>query len=176
MILPIILAVLINLNEPLVMFDFTTEASLRYWQVVDDGVMGGRSDGRFGLTEDGYGIFFGEVSLANNGGFSSVRYAPGTLDVRGRQALVIRLKGDGKKYQLRLKRRRDDYHSYITTVTTSGEWQEITVPLKEMYPSFRGYRVDLPNFKAEQIEEFAILIGNKKAEAFELLIDSIAFQ
>lgn len=45
-----------------------------------------------------------------------------------------------------------------------------------MYPSFRGYKIDAANFNGEQMEEIAILIGNKKAEQFTLLIDSISLQ
>jgi hypothetical protein len=54
---------------------------------------------------------------------------------------------------------------------TSGEWQEIKIPLKEMYPSFRGRRLNQPNFSTHYMEEIAFLIGNKKEENFELLID-----
>lgn len=172
----VLVSLVLLINEPLVMFNFDKDASLRYWRVVDDGVMGGRSNGQFGITEDGYGIFSGTVSLENNGGFSSVRYAAGSIDVSDKQAMVIRLKGDGKDYQLRIKRSRYDYHSYVKIVSTSGDWQTITIPLNEMYPRFRGYRVDLPNFEANTVEEFAILIGNKKAESFKLLIDSIRFE
>jgi hypothetical protein len=42
-----------------------------------------------------------------------------------------------------------------------------------LYPSFRGQTLDLPNFKGDFLEEIVFLIGNKKNESFELLIDSI---
>ena len=45
-----------------------------------------------------------------------------------------------------------------------------------MYASFRGYRLDIPNFKGQQMEEIAFLIGNKKEESFKLLIDSIILE
>jgi hypothetical protein len=56
---------------------------------------------------------------------------------------------------------------------TSGEWQEIEISLQEMYPSFRGRILDIPNFANEYIEELNILIGNKKKEKFKLLLDKI---
>jgi hypothetical protein len=34
-----------------------------------------------------------------------------------------------------------------------GDWQEIEVSLKDMYPSFRGRKLDLPNFSKNHIEE-----------------------
>ena len=38
----------------------------------------------------------------------------------------------------------------------------------------RGYKVDIPNFEGNEMEEIAFLIGNKKEESFKLLIDSIS--
>mgnify|MGYP001300270260 CR=1 FL=1 len=54
--------------------NFTNSSDVSGWMVVDDIVMGGRSSGLFRLDKDGHGVFTGEVSLENNGGFSSVRY------------------------------------------------------------------------------------------------------
>jgi len=45
-----------------------------------------------------------------------------------------------------------------------------------MYPAFRGNTLDIPNFPAENLEEIAFLIGNKKAENFALMIDSISLE
>ncbi len=42
------------------------------WDAVNDGVMGGRSSGK-PVVESGELVFRGELSLANNGGFASVR-------------------------------------------------------------------------------------------------------
>jgi hypothetical protein len=45
-----------------------------------------------------------------------------------------------------------------------------------MYPSFRGRKLDAPNFSHDSIEEIVFLIGNKKNERFELIIDKIALK
>jgi hypothetical protein len=42
-----------------------------------------------------------------------------------------------------------------------------------MYPSFRGRKLDQPNFSDDYIEEITFLIGNKKEEDFQLLIAKI---
>ena len=42
-----------------------------------------------------------------------------------------------------------------------------------MYPTFRGKKLDMPNYDADGIEEIGFLIANKKAEHFKLEIDSI---
>ena len=58
----------------MILFDFNIKSDISNWKVVDDVVMGGRSNGNFELNKNGYGVFSGNVSLENNGGFSSLRY------------------------------------------------------------------------------------------------------
>lgn len=168
------LALLLILNfMTTTIYDFDTNRPAKDWRVVDDVVMGGRSEGHFELNSKGHGHFYGQVSLENNGGFSSIRHSLETTSVEENSKLVIRLKGDGKRFQFRFKAKAGDYYSYIQYFETSGEWQEISLPLHEFYPSFRGRKLDLPNFDQSQIEELAFLIANKKAEPFSLLIDKI---
>ena len=71
------------------------------WIAVNDGVMGGRSSGGPTVV-DGMLSFRGELSLANNGGFSSVRSVDRTFDLSDVVAVVLRVRGDGRRYQLRL--------------------------------------------------------------------------
>jgi NADH dehydrogenase [ubiquinone] 1 alpha subcomplex assembly factor 1 len=159
--------------DTLTLFDFEKNTDIQNWRIVDDVVMGGRSSGSFSLSPEGYGVFEGCISLENNGGFSSVHYGFEKRQIKGYSKVIIRLKGDGKSYQLRIKEDADTYYSYIAPFATSGEWQEIEISLAEMYPSFRGRKLDLPNFSHSTIEELTFLIGNKKPEAFKLLIDTI---
>ncbi|MCC8359772.1 CIA30 family protein [Salinimicrobium sediminilitoris] len=154
-------------------FDFNKESNIREWVIVDDVVMGGRSSGEISLNEDGHGVFEGEVSLENNGGFSSVRYRTGRIAVKDHSKVVVRLKGDGKEYQFRIKGDTGDEYSYVVPFSTSGKWEEIEIELKDMYPTFRGRKLDMPNFSNDHFEEIAFLIGNKKKEKFKLVIDRI---
>jgi len=154
-------------------FDFNQKSDLNNWVVIDDVVMGGKSSGSFGLSPEGYGVFKGSISLDNNGGFSSVRYKFERKLIKDFNNIILKIKGDSKKYQFRIKSNSGDYYSYISTFSTNGDWQEIKIPLKNMYPSFRGRKLDKPNFSGDYIEEIAFLIGNKKEEKFQLLIDKI---
>ena len=163
----------LTVGEPILIFDFDNSSSLRSWLVIDDGVMGGRSEGNLLMTEDGHAMYYGDVSLENNGGFSSLRHRFSTRELQGQKQLYIRLKGDGKKYQVRLKTDQRDYYSYINYFETTGEWQEVIIDLNSLYPSFRGRRLRGQNYPAEYLSEIGFLIGNKKAESFELLIDKI---
>ena len=159
-----------------VIFDFNKSSDIQDWIVLDDVVMGGESSGTFKLNDDGFGVFEGSISLDNNGGFSSVRYRFQKTMIKEYTTIIIKLRGDGKKYQFRIKSNSGDYYSYIAPFLTSGDWQEIEIPLKDMYPSFRGRRLDQPNFSKDYIEEITFLIGNKKKENFKLLIDKIALK
>ena len=162
------------MTEGTVLVDFTNEKSLRNWRVVDDVVMGGRSNGRLALDDNGYAVFSGKVSLENNGGFSSVRYTPDEYDVSTYNSIRLKVKGDGKRYQFRIKTDIYDYHSYIHYFDTTGDWQEIELPFSEFYPAFRGRRLNMPNYPGNTISEISILVGNKVAETFQIEIAQIS--
>lgn len=154
-------------------YNFTLDSNANDWYILDDVVMGGRSNGKFKINEDGYGMFYGHVSLENNGGFSSVRHQFKTKDVSGYSKIKLHIKGDGKTYQFRLKTNSNDYASYIYEFETNKDWMIIEIPFLEMYPSFRGRRLNQPNYQGKSLSEIAFLIGNKKSEDFQLMIDRI---
>jgi hypothetical protein len=155
------------------LFDFTKESDIVNWKIVDDGVMGGLSSSTFFVDKAGNGIFKGSVSLENNGGFCSVRYFFKPTTLKNQKTFSIRLKGDGKKYQFRVKSKVSDYYSYIYEFQTTSEWQTVEIPITEMYASFRGRTLNLPNYDGASLEEIAFLIGNKQNENFQLIIDTI---
>ena len=159
--------------NPILLFDFTVSSELSNWQVINDGVMGGTSRSKFYLNSEGHGCFDGTVSLENNGGFCSVRYAFDRIALDTNKIFCLRIKGDGKDYQFRVKTKKSDAHSYIYPFRTSGQWQNIEIPASAFYPSFRGRKLDIPNYDGSNLEEIAFLIGNKKEENFQLLIDRI---
>ena len=135
--------------------------------------MGGRSQGNFSVNSEGFGVFEGYVTTENNGGFSSLRYNFDGIKTSGFESVVLKLRGDGKSYQFRLKGSDTQRHSYIYTFTTTGLEQDIIIPLKDFSPRFRGRQLILPNFDADKIEQIAFLIGNKTNERFYLAIESI---
>ena len=157
-------------------FDFQADTSLKDWYVINDGVMGGRSTGSLRLDAEGHGLFSGKISLENNGGFSSIRYDCGPKDLSGYHFITLKVKGDGQRYQLRVKANRNDCVVYFSYFETTGEWQLLKLPLDSMYPVFRGRRLDMPDFSGNIMEEIGILIGNKEARSFELRIDAISLE
>lgn len=161
-------------EQPISIFNKTS--NLKNWTIVDDAVMGGKSSGHFKLNEDGMGMFYGRVSLDNNGGFSSIQYRGDSIDTQGYKEIVLRIKGDGKRYQFRVKANLDDNHSYVSYFTTTGEWQTLIVKLKDLFPRFRGRNLSIPKFSGDAIEELGFLVANKKTEEFTLLIEHIGLQ
>ena len=158
------------------LFDFNTNSNIDNWKIVDDVVMGGRSNGSFYINSSGHGEFSGTISLKNNGGFSMVQYGFDTKKVDVFTKVLIRLKGDGKKYQFRIKTSESDDYSYVAPFETSGNWETVIIPFNSMYPAYRGRKLDAENYPGNQMEMIAFLIGNKKAESFILEIDTIVLE
>ena len=157
-------------------FEFNKTSDITPWKNADDIVMGGKSSGTFYLNEEGKGVFKGYVSLENNGGFSSLKYQFEKISTKGFSKIRLKVKGDGKRYQFRIKQNTLDKHAYISYFNTTKKWEIIEFTLSNMYATFRGKKLDIPNYTADGIEEIGFLIANKKAEHFKLEIDSITLK
>ncbi len=157
-------------------YNFSPQTNLKDWNVVNDGVMGGVSKSKLVITDEGYGQFSGQVSLANNGGFASLQHNKKIVLAENKQVIVLRIKGDKKSYEFRLKGNSSQYESYVQKFDTNGEWQTIKLLLNNFYPQFRGRKLNLPNFNFDQITQMSFLIANKQEEDFSLLIDWIGLE
>jgi NADH dehydrogenase [ubiquinone] 1 alpha subcomplex assembly factor 1 len=156
-----------------IVFDFHKDADLSKWIIVNDGVMGGLSNSSLQLDKDGNGVFKGHVTTKNYGGFASIRNNFDKISIKKYTSIKIKVKSQPTTYQLRLKVNSSDYYAYITTFKTTGNWDEIEIPLNTLYPSYRGRKLDMGNLSSDYIEEVSFLIGNNKEEDFILLIDRI---
>ena len=154
-------------------FNSEKNSNVSGWRIINDGVMGGNSKGAFYLNEERVGVFKGTVSTKNNGGFTLLRNRISKIKTTEFKKVILNIKGDGKRYQFRLKSNKNDQHSFITYFETTEDWQQIEILLTEMTPNFRGQKLDLPNYNGAQIEEIGFLVGNKKNENFKLQIKSI---
>ena len=99
-----------SIKSEVIMEDFDTNDLLN-WNIVNDTVMGGASQATLELTNDKYANFSGFLSLENNGGFSSIRayYPPDLTNVK---SIVLRIKGDGRKYNFRIRGNSFSWASY----------------------------------------------------------------
>jgi hypothetical protein len=157
-------------------YKFTTSTKVNEWRIVNDGVMGGISKSSLILNDFGNGQFMGHVSLANNGGFASIQLNKTIQLADEIKFVLLRIKGDGKSYEFRLKSQISQSESYVHQFTTTGEWEIIKLPMSEFYPQFFGRKLNKPNFNFKSIEQLSFLIANKQEEDFSLLIDWIGLE
>ena len=158
------------------LFDFTGADAAKQWQAVNDGVMGGVSEGKFKITEAKTMEFFGTLSLANNGGFASVRSKAKKLDLEKGDTLVARVRGDGREYTLNLypNRSRAAFSYRATVQTKKDEWIEVKVPLDEFDATSFGRVVrEAGAVKPEEVSSVGFLLGDKKAGPFKMEIEWI---
>ncbi|MFY0990594.1 CIA30 family protein [Halomonas sp. C05BenzN] len=152
------------------LIDFQDPGEASRWRAINDGVMGGISRG--GLhVEDGIGVFSGETSLANNGGFASVRRDPEAFDLGLEAGLALHVRGDGRAYQLRL------YTDQLpqgaawraSFQPSAGEWQRVTLPWHDFEAVFRGRLLEgIPPIDPSGIDQVGLMIVDKAAGAFRL--------
>lgn len=158
------------------LFDFQTSAETDNWLIVNDGVMGGLSESKFILSDSNSAVFKGIISLENNGGFSSTRTKPRDYDLADFDGILLRVKGDGKKYQFRIRSEdRFDGMAYRYHFNTEkNKWLTISVPFEECVPVFRGRILnDVEPIDPKRIQQIGFLISDKQAGAFKLEIDWI---
>ena len=157
-------------------FDFDKTIDREQWRPINDTVMGGISESRLQLTKDGNALFTGNVSLENYGGFASLQSKPSNYDFSGYEGILIRVKGDGKRYKFSIKNNTflDSPRYQATFNTEGGVWTTIRIPFHTMVPTFRGTvltnesTVDITNVKS-----FGLLIADKQEGSFRLEIDWI---
>lgn len=159
-----------------VLFDFKSATQLERWRIVNDGVMGGLSQSKFTNSGKQTAIFQGTVSLENNGGFTSTRTLSYDYNLEDYAGIQLRVKGDGKNYQFRLRSNgRFDGISYRYQFSTAADtWTIVDLPFNEFIPVFRGRILkDVDPITPESIRQLGFLIANKRSEEFKLEIDWI---
>ena len=157
------------------LFKFDKPEAAKPWQTVNDGVMGGRSDGRFKINEDQNMEFSGTLSLENNGGFASVRSREAKLGLEKDDSIVIRVRGDGRDYNFRLNVPRSiGRNSYRQSFKTKkDEWIEVTLPLDKFVATWRGRVFPNEKFDPSNITGMGIQLSDKKAGPFKLEVEWI---
>lgn len=140
------------------------------WYAVNDGVMGGRSSGKMTVTDNQL-LFHGVLSLQNNGGFASVR-TPVNQDMTGSYGVRLTFKGDGRKYQVRLRQDKSfDGVAWRHEFSTDGSTQVLELKYADFEPVFRGRLVRSAGPVAPgQITQIGFMIADKTEGAFALSV------
>jgi hypothetical protein len=158
------------------LFNFRDPRAVEAWRAIDDRVMGGVSRSRLRHDRAGHAVFEGNVSLAQNGGFASVRSSPGERGHADATACLIEARGDPKQFKLSLLTDDgfDSVHYQASFTPMGHDWQTISLPLSAFRASFRGH--DVPGARAldpARIRQVGLMIAGRQAGPFALDIRRI---
>jgi nucleotide-binding universal stress UspA family protein len=157
------------------------------WGAIDDVVMGGVSSSDLRLF-NGYGLFAGNVSTDNSGGFASIRTRnfQEPINLSAFEGLELRIKGDGQRYKLilRAESRWDGIGYCASFDTVYNIWQTVRIPFQTLRPVFRARTLtDAPGFDARSLRAVQLMLSKFeydgelnpkfKAGGFSLAIETI---
>jgi hypothetical protein len=162
--------------QSMVLYDFADQSDVSDWFNQNDTVMGGVSDSA-STWVDGQLVFSGNLSLDNNGGFTST-FGPindqlPTL-MSGAEAIVVTARGDGKTYLMQI--RNYDNTRYIQRFTTVADVeQDYVLPLAD-FESVDWRLSVIPNaapIDTTTIAQIGFYLLDKQVGPFEIAISSI---
>ncbi|MFS1884621.1 MULTISPECIES: CIA30 family protein [unclassified Vibrio] len=159
------------------MIDFIQPNEHKNWTATNDDVMGGISTGGLIYLDD-MSRFRGELSLENNGGFSSVKRSieSPAHEIDSAELVFV---GDGRTYQLRLTTSKDgnrvQYKHDFDTI--KGVRLNKVFHFNDFQAVFRGRLLsDAPELKARDIKQIFFLIADKEPSPFELDLIQLHFR
>ncbi|MEM6787022.1 MAG: CIA30 family protein [Myxococcota bacterium] len=167
-----------TMNPPLTSRTIDLGVVASSFRAVDDRVMGGVSQSRFTRHADGHGVFSGDVSLEQNGGFASVRAQLEGLDLEGFSRVTLRFRGDGKRYKLRFRdaTRRDGILHEMAFPTEDDVWREQTFALDDFRPVWRGRLVaDAGPLTRGPVRSVSFLVSDAQVGRFRLDVAWLRF-
>lgn len=159
-------------NSPI---QFSQTNEIENWVIVNDTVMGGRSQAKLGLAENML-VFSGDLSLQNNGGFASTRRVYAPIEWNPTQAFQITVEGDGRAYQFRLRtnRRMDGVAYVVGFQTVAGETQTFTFELSDFEPLWRGrYVRGADPLSFDDVSQLGFMLADKTSGEFLLKVKAI---
>jgi len=162
---------------PQTIHDFGANDDSR-WYTTHDTVMGGVSDGRVARTENNTLLFQGNLSLENNGGFTSFRSANRGLALPSSDGIEIKVLGDGRTYICSFEREGVNLFGggyWQEFETREGAWTIIRLPWDKFEPySFGNKMKDKPALSADTAQRIGIFLYDKKAGPFRVEFDSFS--
>lgn len=148
------------------------------WFVVNDGVMGGRSNGALAFT-DSTMQFTGTV-VTDGGGFTSVRTSLGG-ELTGSTRLDLRVRTDARSYAVTLQDAtlagsRPVAHEAVLATDGSVDadgWLTVSLAYGELRPTIFGQPIDADAFDPDQASQFGVIIADGVDGEFAFEVDWI---
>lgn len=167
-------------------FDFTGGADPSEWLPINDTTAGGASRGLFLRGPRGDALFTGGLVPREGPAFASVRSPAITEDLGALRGLVIRVRGDGKRYFVVLHTDErfggETFRARIGTVPDA--WTEAFLPFDSFHPYRDGrplgfdrhnpaFRDAMPALDPSRIRYISLLLAGDREEPFTLAVDRI---
>ena len=170
-----LIALTANASDTIPLLDSNGKTSKLKWNIVNDTVMGGRSSSRWSDKSSTLS-FEGFLSLENNGGFASIRHDLNNINLSGTEGIFIKVKGDGRKYQFRIRSQASRWANYSQEFKTKKDTvQTFYLPYKDFKPSWRGRSVrNVPTLTGKDVRGIGFLLGDKIQGKFKLDILNIS--
>ncbi|MEM8585440.1 MAG: CIA30 family protein [Bacteroidota bacterium] len=166
-------------NDDPIAIQFGTNENGNNWRAVNDGVMGGLSQGVVEMTDE-TAKFTGAISLRNNGGFASFRSPYGNFDLSQYTTVEVRARTTGQNFALQLYRSRAWWEPYLKhnlELDEGNEWTTVQIPLAD----FKDTRLAEPTGREINLDwlgetiQMSFINTGKKEGPFELEVDYIKF-
>lgn len=158
--------------DTMTLFDFNNTNEAR-WQIVNDGVMGGRSKGQF-VIDEGKLVFTGTL-VTRGGGFTSVR-TNGRINLEGYDGVELRVRGGGRTFDVAVgddARLRGRNISRRAPFQTGAEWTWVRVPFSTLGKTIFGRRVNAPDINLATVNRIGFFIADGIDGPFQLEVDEI---
>ncbi len=162
-------------QEGLVLAEFTSARAEPRWYVVNDNVMGGRSEGDFRIEQGE--LYFAGRTNTDGGGFSSIRTRPVEFALSDYDGIRVRVRGDGRRYTWRLttdaRWRGQEIGYWADFDPGEGAWSTVDIPFSRFVPRYRGTRLDGPELDPARITGMGLMIYDNLDGPFELRLKSV---
>lgn len=160
-------------DSTMTLYDFSSDTAAG-WFIVNDGVMGGHSDGHV-AHETGALVFHGTL-VTRDGGFTAAR-TDKTGDMSGMAAVELVVRGDGRTYRLELSDgvfRQDEMVSRTAPFeTTAGQQTTVRVAFADLDATVFGEPVDVPTFEPATLGGMGIFMADGQDGPFRLEVLSV---
>ncbi|MEO0403955.1 MAG: CIA30 family protein, partial [Bacteroidota bacterium] len=159
--------------------DFGKDNMGKDWKVINDGVMGGLSEGEIEITENSL-KFSGSISLKNFGGFTSVKSPFLSQDLSNSKKVKIRYRTNNQAIAISLENSKEFYKPYFKMIlpNTDNQWKTVEKSIEEFRENRLGQETSakISNEFLKSIQRIGFITNQKKEGDFVVEIDYIKFE
>ncbi|MDX1537856.1 CIA30 family protein [Arsukibacterium sp.] len=161
-----------------VMLEFYNPEDFSSVQLIHDTVMGGRSTGGIKPVSEPAGLrFFGNLSLANNGGFASAEFKlAAALPSPIYRSIKLHIAADGRQYQLRLKTPfLAQGVAYVAEFNSAIDMQNYYFKPADFSGRYRGRLVaNLPALSLADVSHISVMLADGQSGTFSIILYSLS--